>query len=129
MSDKLAFIPIAKGFSQIGVSLHSVFPDYNVAEILYAGYTWHVIEDEGLVVIHAVPPSSQSGEKGWEQWFASPGNDPAHHVLYSSEPGVPFHAVLETKEISPGLLPPGIPSGSWFIVKLDSLMGSAFADL
>ncbi len=129
MRKKLDFVPIVKGFSEIGVSLHNVFPDYDVAERLYEGYSWFVLRSEDLVVIHAVPPEEAIGEKGWEQWFASSDTEPSHQVLFRNKPDAPFHSVLDTSEVEEPILPEGVASGRWFVVKLDTLMGKAFADL
>lgn len=127
MTDTFEFIPIAKAFSRIGVSVHSVFPDSMIAEVLYSGYSWHVSTGEGMTVIHAVPSPGSVSEKGWEQWFASGDCEPVHQVLFLQKPEVPFHSVLDTSLIDGSLLPHAIPQGSWYVVKLESPMGWEFA--
>jgi|GEM_PF-4341526 len=127
MTDTLDFIPIAKAFSRIGVSVHSVFPDNTIAKILYGDYSWHIAKGEGMTVVHAVPSPDSVSQKGWEQWFASGDCEPVHQVLFLQKPEVPFHSVLDTSLMDVSLLPRAIPKGSWYVVKLESPMGWAFA--
>ncbi len=127
MTDTPDFIPIAKAFSRIGVSVHSVFPDAAIAKVLYEGYSWHVSVGEGMIVIHAVPSRDSLSRKGWEQWFASNDSEPVHQVLFLQKPDAPFYSVLDTSLADVSLMPGVIPQGAWYVVKLESPMGWAFA--
>ncbi len=129
MVDAMKFVPIAKGFSEIGVSLHSVFPDYLVAEKLYMNHSWSVQRTDALTVIHAIPADISIRGVFWEQWFSSPLSEASHHVLFRDEPDVPYHAMLEVSKENSGIVPPVMEGTLWYVVKLNTLMGWPFAEV
>ena len=125
MSKGLEFFSVAKAFSEIGLSLKTVFPDYEIAVELYKHHNWYVYKKDGYTVVHAVPLIHLLDTSFWEHWSAI-GVEPAEHqVLFRKTPPVTHYRLYDAGSKENDINPGEVSGSIWYVIEVDHPRGWA----
>ncbi len=113
---------LAHLFTEIGVSLRTVFPDLEILSELYNHHKWMVIKNSNYHVVHAVPSRETIDNSFWEVWFIHKRGAVAHQILFSTEPDLPYHDIYTTPNRPDVLHPKEVLGRKWYVIEQPSLM-------
>jgi hypothetical protein len=108
---------VATAFGEMGLSLRAVFPDPIERTYGYGDYRWEVVRTKTHLIVHAIPPADKLDEAFWEEWYTVDGGPVTHHILFSSQPPVPFHDIFDPPEQLDGIHPEEIFGRRWYVVE------------
>ncbi|MDC7246549.1 MAG: hypothetical protein PQJ47_11670 [Sphaerochaetaceae bacterium] len=117
MNNEDFFYDVAKAFSEIGLSVKTVFPDIEIARELYSGHRWYVMRKNDLTVVHAIPKKDAIETSFWEMWYGSSDTEPEHDVLFRRTPPVKHHRIYEVRPGDSDINPPQVCGAIWYVVE------------
>ncbi len=117
MDDDIQYYNVVKAFSEIGLSIKTVFPDYEISKKLYKDHNWYIFRKKDFTIIHAVPTLEKLDESFWEQWSSSRYGEPEHHVLFRRTPPVKHHRIYEAKAEHDDINPKEVSGAIWYVVE------------
>jgi hypothetical protein len=116
MDNKNLYYTVAKAFSEIGLSIKTVFPDFEIAKNQYENHKWYVFKRGDFTIVHAVPTENYLDDSFWEQWSGSSNEDPEHHVLFRRTPPVKHNRIYEAKADHDDINPAEVSGSIWYVV-------------
>lgn len=125
MGKDIEFFAVAKAFSEIGLSLKTVFPDYDIATELYKNHNWYVFKKKSFTIIHAVPLVHLLETSFWEQWFSSKTGPAEHKILFKRTPPIPHSGIYEASIDQNEINPIEVSGSIWYVVNVANPRGWA----
>lgn len=110
-------MPVAKAFSEMGLSFRSIFPDPIEELSSYARHRWVVVKARDRHLVLAIPPTEELETSFWEEWAQMKDGELGHRVLFATPPAVPFHDLFDVPRKPTGLYPKELHGRRWFVVQ------------